>query len=197
MDFVKWMYEPTHSRLNGSYDLVIPLDYGTLTDKKILPKATLAGLEKAISLVKEGVAHRIAWASMNLFGVPLGNVNQEKAKLLESYGLSLSKVHSMVDCTNTITEAEQIIQNAAGLSRIIVICDWRHARRAKLIWQHFFKGDLAFVTTNTTWDESHSSILCRSDLGWLVGNLIHHPLILLMGVGNVRKVRHPVANPNP
>ncbi len=178
--------------INGIYDLVVPLDYAALNGTKILPDAEIAGLKKAADLIKTGTANHIAWASTNYCRVSVHDIEKEKINFLDSLGISKTTIQTMVECTNTITEAENILKAHPDAKRIIIICDWRHARRAQRVWKHFFKGELGVMTTDASWNEDHPSFWCRSNIRWLLGNLIHHTLLIVRGMDSLRNVVHQV-----
>ncbi len=192
MSLIKRIYEPAQPIVQGKFDLVVPLDYASLKGEKLLPHATISGLTKAARLVKAGTAEKIAWASPSRFGSPVEAVHAAKSDIVTPFGIEELDVLARVECDNSITEAERILVAAPHALRIIVICDWRHARRTNRIWRHFYDGELVILTTDTEWNEDHPSFWNRSKFMWTLGNLIHHMLLLVVGVERLRKVVHPV-----
>jgi hypothetical protein len=192
MNLNNWLNKPQRTLGSGTYDLVVPLDYATLLGDKTLPKAAVAGIERALELVKAGKARAIAWG--NTPGFPKSALsNDAKYQLVDESAVRSSVVEAVVECTNSITEAERILETVPFGARIIVICDWRHARRTQKIWRHFFKGELVILTTNESWNEDHPSFWCRSNVRWHFANTIHYLLLIARGVESLRNVVHSVS----
>lgn len=189
---IRRFYGIRDSELSGIYDLVVAMDYGTLLSWwiKILPKATVATLTFAANAVASGKAKRMSWGDTDRFGVPVVEIVKAKLKLLASHGLDKRSVTS-IESVNSVTEVETILAANPGVARILVICDWRHTRRLRRVWQHFFHGELAFVSVNPDWDEDHPSWFCRSNFRWLLGNIAHDLIMKVRGVEAMRGLAHP------
>jgi hypothetical protein len=186
---MKWLYKPKESKLKGRYDFVIPLDYGTINGNRLLPNASIKGIKKAVEIFKNDSSQAIVWTSAP-FGSPLEKVETEKLEIISSLSIDSSVVKRVGECTNSITEAEQILNFIPNASRIIIVCDWRHARRTKRIWKYYFKGELAIVTTDTQWNQNHKSPWCRSNFRWLLANILHHVLLICRGVNALKNTVH-------
>ncbi len=193
MGLIRKLYEVSATPLSGQYDLVVPMDYGTLrrTGSKILPKAGEACIRVAAHFVASAIAKKISWAETDKFGTPLHEIVSAKLAIIAEYRLTADIVTAMIHhAVNSISEVETIIAANPDAKRIIVVSDWRHTRRIRKIWKHFFKGDLTFVSTDEEWDEDHASWFCRSSFRRLLSDMAADLFTRVRGVEAMRGIAH-------
>jgi hypothetical protein len=163
----------------------------------------LPGVEKYVlaytALFIPNEETRVAWASSGYF-FPGSAAYEDALKhkyLIASvrHGLGTPIVGGGV--TNSVTEAEAIsfALQKTGTPRprhILVVCDWAHARSARIIWEYFFPE--ARISTHSVlgeWEPSHRGVWQRSNAVWFLGCVARHVALRLLGVKRVAAIRQP------
>lgn len=173
------------SSFDVSYDLVVPLEYGVLSDGELLPDATIRCLHEASKIIATGRAKNIAWGSTGYFGPGAHVIHAKKLEYIKG-----RTVHPIVS-NNSIQEAMGIREKFPQAKKILIICDWRHGRRSRLIWKYFFpEAEIHFMSIDSIWNEKHQSMWQRSPIRWLSANILHHLLIRLCGVPRLLNFVH-------
>jgi len=187
---IRWAYAPEEAKLDGVYDLVVPIDYGCVTDRGtgVIPVIARNCLLKAARILSAGTARQVGWANSLYFGETMEMIDAEKCEFVGRNG-----VRSTV-CTNTIDEAENLITEFPEARRILIICDWRHAARVQFIWNKLCTKEVTIVALdNRCWENAHRSVFLKWSWLFLVMNMAHHILLLTIGIDRLRKLRHPVS----
>ncbi len=180
---IKWAYAP-RDKIMGKYDLVVAIDYGSVrTTGDVLPLVGKATLRKAAELVNNETARDISWG--NAINYLANNEEMNRAKVQEICILTeMVVMPRTTTCTNTIQEAENIIKLFPSARRIILVCEWRHAPRTKLIWRKLTKGtcEIDVVTVDADWTaEKHPSVWCNSNWKFLLMNVVYHAILFVPG----------------
>ncbi len=192
MNIIRSLYGLKDASLDEvSYDLVVPLEYGVLADTSgSLPNATIECLHKAIEVVATGKSKKIAWGLTSYFGPGIKAIHNKKLECLKGKGLSDVSIYSVVS-NNSIQEAAGINKIFPSAKTILIICDWRHGRRSRLIWKHFFpEAKIHFISIDSRWNEKHQSMWQCSSTWWLFANILHHLLMRLCGVPRLLNLVH-------
>ncbi len=192
----RWLYAPKNSTIGPGRGptLVVPLDYGFLKSNG-LPRAALLCMEKAAQVMADAKTGKIAWSSVNYFGPGAKQAHEAKRDVVGEYQLIGAEIVAQVDVSNSIEEAANICVETASNppKRVILVCDWAHARRARLIWRYYFEdAEILVATIESTWDEAHYSRLQCGKWMWFFTNLGHHALLRILGVERMKNLRHPV-----
>jgi len=195
-----WLY-----RLVGSFyglpdekikgcDLVIAMNYG-LTKSDTLP-------DEAVLDAAAGVANRfkvpILWSSTDLFGRDLKK-RQDKLKAAYLKEITNAKFYVGGRSSNSIEELRkdrQIIADKKLLhERIVIVCDWVHARRIRLIAHRLFSCSEISIrsVSGVKFNPDHRCILARSEGLWTVANLAHFAGLKILPWGWMTRLRHPVS----
>ena len=180
-------------------DLVVPLGYGILFQKK-LPDAAKKTLREAFQITSQYQA-QIAWANSNYFWPGCQyEENQLKLEEAENAGLTIEPIIVNEGITNTINEAQKIREAVikTGLElqskTIIIVADWAHARSASKIWKKVFPESTIIMTSiDGKWNESHPAFFQRSELLWLFINIFRHLALSIFGMKIVSLIHHPTS----
>lgn len=200
-----WIYslvKPLYSVKNTQFsqcDLVVPLGYGLLSQNK-LPDASEKTLREAVRITSK-YGTQIAWTSADYFWPECQQEeDQIKIKKAEITGLTTAPIIARRGATNSVTEAEGIYRAVieAGVElrskTIVVVADWPHTRSARKIWKLIFpESNIIMISIDGKWDKSHPAFFCRSELRWLIINIIRHIALILFGMKAVSFVRHPIS----
>lgn len=179
-------------------DLIVPLGYG-LTQAGQLPGVEIYVLAYAAFFIPNGET-RVAWASSNYFfdgSAAFEDVLKHRYLLacVREGGLGTPVVGS--GATNSVTEAEAISlalqkEGVSAPKHILVVCDWAHARSARIIWRHFFPD--ARISTHSVegvWEPSHRGKFQRSNVAWFFACVARHVALRVLGVKWVGNFRQP------
>jgi len=176
-------------------DLIVPLGYG-LDKLEELPDPSIKTL-KAVARIAILQGEVIAFASSNYFWAGSDEYeNSLKIKYLLSLGVE-KRVVVAKGITNSVTEARNIlnsvIKNNIPHRRILVVCDWMHARGARIIWKKIFPGSrILIVSVDGKWDKHHVASLQQSSFRWLLACILRHVALILLGPNMVERIRHPL-----
>ncbi len=194
MSIIRWLYgiQDTPPK-KDRYDLVVPLDYGVLPNShNPLPDATKQCLQQAVEMLFKGKAREIVWGSTDYFGPGAQDIDRAKQLFVASIGFCLCPRYT-VSSNNSIQEASNIHEILPNVKRILIICDWPHARRARIIWKHFFpNAEIGIMSVSAKWDEGHPSYWQKSLPRWIQANILHHILIRLRGVSKLTNMVHHI-----
>lgn len=176
-------------------DIVVPLGYGLTKDGKLPDGAKKTFIMAAIVAAKFNSS--LAWASSNYFWPGCKEQEDtEKSALLESLNFNLPRIIAE-GITNSVSEARKIkkalVREKVMAQIIVVVCDWLHARSAKLIWEKIFPdAEITFLSVEGKWGKTHAAILQQSDFRWLITCILRHLALILLGVERVANFQHPV-----
>lgn len=176
-------------------DLAVPLGYGFNKDRS-LPDAAKKTLSEAASIAKRYKA-TIAWASSNYFWPKCEEFEDlTKIDYLKNIGYSGVLVTAK-GIANSVMEARSIktwvIEKRIPSNRIVVVCNWPHARSARIVWQKIFPESKIFIrNVKGNWDSSHSARLQQSNFKWLLACLLRHAALRIFGLDRVAKIQHPI-----
>jgi len=164
-------------------DLVVSLGYGLLLQKQ-LPDVEEKILGEAARIVLEYQAP-IAWVSANYLW-PGCDEEEDRLKIneLRFAGVTVAPIigEGVID---TVTESQSIKKAVveAGIQpkTIVVITDWPHARRARIIWRKVFpESTIIMRSVEGEWNKDHPNFLARSNMRWLLANMIYHVLLIVV-----------------
>ena len=189
----KRVYALPQCGIFATYDKAVVIDYaGDIRNNNVwLPDAEIKSLQEAAQLVAFGDALDIIWVNTSGKRYPLPQLlDSRKIEVVKKEGIVLTTARKSLTCTNTITEAEAIIQAHPYMRRVILVGDWRHLPRTVAIWKKLFKGDIAWVAVDGKWNDSkHPSPFVRSDMRFLIMNLAHHALFKIFGIRLLRRLK--------
>jgi hypothetical protein len=191
--WIKSLYD-LEEDLNGcGYDVVIPISYALNRDKS-LPDATKKTFREAVwQAGRFGIP--IIWASSNfLFQGSKSIEDQAKKSFLKS--IQSQKIDFIIagGITNSITEAQSVKKALYSKSirhkKMIIVCDWPHARSIQLIWQKVFpESEIIIKSVDAEWNNAHGIVFQRSLFRWFVACLIRHTALILFGVARLERLR--------
>lgn len=175
----------------------MPLGYGLLRRHR-LPDAAEKTLQEAVRIASRCQAP-LAWASSNYFW-PGCEEEENRLKTQEVNALGLTSKPIIAEgITNTVTEAQSIREAVTGtgyelLSKtIVVVTDWPHARSARKIWRKVCPESIIIVVSiEGKWEKSHPAFFQRSELRWLLINLVRHVGLTIFGMKFVSLIHHPI-----
>jgi hypothetical protein len=176
------------------YDLIVPIEYGALDSNNLhsmLPDATVQCLKLARNLMLDNCGKYVVWGSTDYYGPGAQKLHCAKDLI---FNLNEHVYESRrVTSNNSIQEADEIHKLFPEAHRVLLICDWRHARRLQLIWRHFYPhAQIDFLSVDARWDEKHPSSVQKSTFRWLLGNIMHQVLIRLRGIEKLRTKVHAI-----
>ena len=111
-----------------------------------------------------------------IFGVFSKNLpgSEEEQKILPlcPKSVCVGPVSSSTD------ECEAILKAAGDVKNIIVVAEGWHSRRLKIVWKHFYKGELCFksVAGDECADPRNPMWMQRYSLVWMCINMFFTPL---------------------
>lgn len=192
-----YYYALPNSRLNGVYTAIV-IDYaGQMRGREVwLPESEVLSLETAGRLQIDGKISFILFA--NTAGEKYPSIHllrDAKAKVLwqRNFLTSAHVEKRALPCTNTITEAEAIIEAHPAISdeKILLIGDWRHIPRAVAIWKELLPcAEIAHISVDGQWTGSnHPSPFVRWNTPFLLMNLVHHAALKILGLKRLRGLK--------
>ncbi|MDO8492730.1 MAG: hypothetical protein Q7S34_03770, partial [bacterium] len=109
-----------------------------------------------------------------------------KRKIIELQQFN-GKIIVAKPCQNSVTEARNIkralLEAGVNPKKITVVCDWPHAWSTRIIWRRTFPGvRIQIWSVAAQWDSSHFVPAQRSNLSWLITNILRHGALVVMGL---------------
>ncbi|MEK9209490.1 MAG: hypothetical protein AAB926_01530 [Patescibacteria group bacterium] len=115
-----------------------------------------------------------------------------RLRILQAEGVSRSRISFLrVGISSTFGEAWEVLSYVLGTIRrhygghvnVMVIADWPHTRRAKKIFELIFERamnvEVLARSVEGEWDGNHPAV--KSSRSWLIGNILHYLLVLVLG----------------
>ncbi|MDO8482037.1 MAG: hypothetical protein Q7S75_03065 [bacterium] len=177
-------------------NVVVPIDYSNNRACNGLSPATIAVLADAVKCLKKSngeyaIAHCVA--NLPEKGMRPEDSLRWKEKILA--GLA-AHMHIEVWAKNSIEEALEIrnaLRNRGVVPRrIIVLCDYWHAMRLRMIWRHFFPTSVVeFRTDNYVRGSDFAPVLLRSQVTWFLANLAGLVLMAVLGMKRMSSINEP------
>ncbi len=178
-------------------DIIVPLGYGWSTAG--LPHAAQLTTKAAAEILAQQKNARIIYSDVAYFGEDImWQEDQAKLRILKEVLTPVAKYHKVCladPCINSVTEARNIKKvvygNGLKPKRIVVVCDWPHARSTRLIWRREFP-DVEIVThsVEAEWDDTHLVPAQQSNESWLLQNMLRHAALLTLGSDFVAKKQY-------
>lgn len=144
--------------------LVVPLGYGF--SEFGLPDAARKTTFEAAKIA-EKFKTTLAYCNVDYLGSGMEKKEDEaKRAILKNF--KIPKILTASPCQNSVIEARNIkkaIQraNITMPSVVVIVCDWPHARRIRLIWKEvFFSSMIKIKSVEGEWDRTHLVSLQRS-----------------------------------
>lgn len=153
--------------LPAHVDVIALISYGAV------PGAVTNG--SLLTAIHANKLKRIYPNAKIIFGVFSKNLpgSEEEQKILPLCPTSLcvGPVSSSTD------ECEAILKAAGDVKNIIVVAEGWHSRRLKIVWKHFYKGELCFRSEsgNECADPRNPMWMQRYSLVWMCINMFFTP----------------------
>lgn len=93
------------------------------------------------------------------------------------YSLLPEKVTCVGSVSSSTDECEAILKAAGDAKSIIVVAEGWHSRRLKIVWKHFFKGELCFQSApgHLCADPENPMWMQRYSVVWMCINMFFTP----------------------
>jgi hypothetical protein len=173
--------------------LILPHSYGITRDEK-LPEASKLALNKAAAILKEHPQATILLVMSNIFWKPIEYELNLKLAYLRSISVDMTRVVSGGGIVSTVEEILRT-KDLYGLDgrEVVSICDHLHARRIRYLWRRLAPEVQAKIVSITgKWDKTATSWFLRSNFRWLLGNIIHLCIFMILGKKSVN-ITHSIA----
>jgi hypothetical protein len=158
---------------------IILLNYG-LANPNELPDAEQKCIQKAIEIALTTYA-KILFTNSNISWEGSDDKEYElKTSLLKNSGVTNYFCAGISN--NTIEELQALDACINRSDEVVLICDWMHARRARMIAKKNLKTKLInIITVKGVWNEKLNSSFQKSYGRWLASNIFHYLAYFFLG----------------
>lgn len=175
---------------------VVPHGYGLLSRDR-LPNAAKKTIKQTAKVLKEFPQAKVFLTNSNYLW-PESEQNEFRLKLEEftKRGVAQKSIVNGGGIANTIEEvekaAEYLARQKLNHDEILIVVDQMHARRARQIWKKIFpNGNIKIRNVKGRWQEGHPAVFQRSELRWLLTNVLFYIAFFFIGV-KLGKFHHAV-----
>lgn len=182
--FAKKIYGISDDPRINYCDAVVALGYGFSSNG--LPDAAQKITKMAAQIAKLYNVPLVI-CNVNYFGEDKMQAEDAAKRAIIKHCQFDGKIIVAKPCQNSVTEARNIKQALleAGVNprTIKVVCDWPHGWSTRIIWRRTFPGVRIWIRSiDGQWDSSHFVPAQRSNLSWLITNILRHGALVVMGL---------------
>ena len=162
-------------------DIIILTSYG-FSRNRVLPDIEKKVLDKATEIfyLKNGNVKKIIFSCADFFwsGSEFFEL-EKKIQYLTDKGVSKKIIFYSGKANTTITEMQSNNSLVRKEDKVLIICDWIHARRVRLIVKRCIKSKYSkFITVKSNWEKANTTFFQKNDFIWLISNIIHYLMYL-------------------
>lgn len=152
-------------------DLIVLISYGAYVNQgqTHLTRGSLMTAHIASTLKKRYPQAKVVYGVFSKN--PPGANEEQKLSNIDKKPICVGPVSSSTD------ECEAILKVAGDATSIVVVAEGWHSRRLRLVWKHFFKGNLCFCSAqgDTCADPHNPMWMQRYSLVWMLINMLLTP----------------------
>ncbi len=178
---------------------VVAIDYASNATLNDLSPASWATFKTAVDIVRTLPDMWLLWGNVadESAGMRPEMAEEWRRGFIAKRAAHHTKTMS-VSCTNSIDECRNMrdLLRAQGIAlrSLTVVCDTYHARRLRMIYQHFYPDThIIMRPIYCPWSPNHAYWVQRRWWRWAAGNAVHFAMMKMLGVESplLQKIRQP------
>lgn len=175
------MNDPLPERVTA----LVAVSYGATGDR--LTHSSREVVNEVARLQKRFPEAKVFWGSFSKSPTE-GLETAVKRYLLGRRGWFVGKVSSSTDECEAVRRT--LIEIGVSSSSIVVVAEECHARRCKMVWEHFFPNSEIYfqsIPAEKAQDPENPMIFQRSWRVWLTANIVGWVIFKMVGIGRMAK----------